>query len=115
MSSMRFKMRSARTRSTRITEWRSVNALKAIKELFKFGRYRPAKAGKFSVGEPAENTGGSADEDAAKADGKSTRGGATGGKRGDIYALFTEEGGQPADLVESPIEPERSWISVEDG
>jgi hypothetical protein len=89
--------------------------LKAIKELFKFGRYRPAKAGKFSVGEPAENTGGSADEDAAKADGKSTRGGATGGKRGDIYALFTEEGGQPADLVESPIEPERSWISVEDG
>ena len=40
--------------------------LKAIKELFKFGRYRPAKAGKFSVGEPAENTGGTADEDAAK-------------------------------------------------
>jgi hypothetical protein len=89
--------------------------LKSIKELFKFGRYRPAKAGKFSVGDPAENTGGTADEDGTNTDGKSTRGGATGGRRGDIYALFTEEGGRPADLVESPIEPERSWISVEDG
>jgi len=89
--------------------------LKAIKELFKFGRYRPAKTGKFSISEPTENTGGTTDEDGTKADGKSTRGGATGGKRGDIYALFTQEGGQPADLVDSPIEPERSWISVEDG
>src|SRR5262245_4984411 len=91
--------------------------LKAIKELFKFGRYRPTKAGKFSVGEQAENSGGGAEEDDSKTDQKASRGGGggSGGRRGDIYALFTEEGGQPADLIDSPIEPERSWVSVEDG
>lgn len=89
--------------------------LKAIKELFKFGRYRPAKSGKFSVGEASDNSGGAGDEDTSKGEGKSGRSGGGGGRRGDIYALFTEEGGEPADLVDSPIEPERSWISVEDG
>jgi hypothetical protein len=88
--------------------------LKAIKELFKFGRYRPSKAGTFTVGEPTENTGGAGDADGVK-DGKSSGGsGPSSGKRGDIYALFTEEGGQPADFVPNPIEPEPRWITVED-
>jgi hypothetical protein len=89
--------------------------LKAIKELFRFGRYRPAKTGKFSVGEITDNSGGTNEEDSGKREGKSGRGGGTGGKRGDIYALFTEEGGQPADLVDGPVEPLVSWISAEDG
>ena len=89
--------------------------LRAIKELFRFGRYRPAKTGKFSVGEVTDNSGGTSDEDSTKREGKSGRGGGAGGKRGDIYALFTEEGGQPADLVDSPIEPLVSWITAEDG
>ena len=89
--------------------------LKTIKELFKFGRYRPTKSGKFSVGEKTENSGGgTADADNSGRDGKSG-GGGSGGRRGDIYALFTEEGGQPADLVDGPIEPVVSWISAEDG
>ena len=29
--------------------------------------------------------------------------------------MFTEEGGQPADLINSPIEPQVSWITAEDG
>ena len=40
----------------------------------------------------------------------------SGGRQGDIYALFTEESGQPADLVNnSPVEPQVSWISAEEG
>jgi hypothetical protein len=90
--------------------------LKSIKELFKFGRYRPAKAGKFSIAESTENSGGGSAEDEAKREGSSSRGsGGTGGRRGDIYALFTEESGQPADLINNPIEPQVSWITAEDG
>jgi len=33
--------------------------LKTIKELFRFGRYRPTKSGKFTVGDSSENSGGS--------------------------------------------------------
>jgi hypothetical protein len=89
--------------------------LKAIKELFKFGRYRPAKSGKFTIGEITENSGGTSEDEGGKREGKSNRAGGGGGSRGDIYALFTEEGGEPAELVNGPIEPLVSWISVEDG
>jgi hypothetical protein len=89
--------------------------LKAIKDLFRFGRYRPAKAGNFSVGEVTENSGGAGEGASGKRDGGNGRGGSTGGRRGDIYALFTEEGGEPADLVNGPIEPMVSWITAEDG
>jgi hypothetical protein len=89
--------------------------LKAIKELFRFGRYRPAKTGSFTIGDLADNSGGGAEENTSKHQGKSSRTGGTGGRGGDIYALFTEEGGQPADLINSPIEPHVSWITAEDG
>jgi hypothetical protein len=89
--------------------------LKAVAELFKFGRYRPAPAGKYSVGEATENSGGTSEEGSVKHGGKVGQQGGSGGRRGDIYSLFTEEGGQPADLINNPVEPERSWISVEDG
>lgn len=90
--------------------------LKAIKELFKFGRYRPAKAGKFTVGEVTDNSGGKIEEESGtKRDSKSGSGGKITSRRGDIYALFTEEGGQSADLIDSPIEPIVSWITAEDG
>jgi hypothetical protein len=89
--------------------------LKTIKDLFKFGRYRPTKTGKFSVGEITDNTGGEIDEGLGKRAGKAGRTGGTGGRLGDIYALFTEEGGQPAELVDGPVEPLVSWITCEDG
>jgi hypothetical protein len=89
--------------------------LKTIRELFRFGRYRPTKTGKFSIGEITDNSGGSSDEEGLTRDSTSGRTRGTGGRRGDIYALFTEEGGQPADLVDGPIEPVVSWISAEDG
>ena len=88
--------------------------LKAIKELFRFGRYRPTKSGKFSVGDSSENSGGTTDNEGGGREGAGRTGG-NGGRRGDIYALFTEESGQPADLVDGPIEPVVSWITAEDG
>jgi hypothetical protein len=89
--------------------------LKAIRELFRFGRYRPAKHGKFSVGEVTDNSEGGGDQDSGKRNRQSDQVGRTGGRRSDIYALFTEDSGQPADLIDNPVEPQVSWITVEDG
>jgi hypothetical protein len=88
--------------------------LKAVRELFRFGRYRPSKDGKYTVLPPSPNTGGELGQ--AGPTGRSTStGGGGGGKQGDIYSLFTEETGDPADLINIPNEPEVVWISVEDG
>ena len=42
-------------------------------------------------------------------------GGNKGGKAGDIYALFAEGGGTPADPVSSMTEPEVNWVSEKEG
>ena len=88
--------------------------LKAVRELFRFGRYKPSKDGKFNVLPPGGNTGGVTDQTGAT-QGSTSVGGGHGGKQGDIYSLFAEEVGDPADLVDIPNEPEIQWITIDDG
>ena len=91
--------------------------LKSVRELFRFGRYRPKSGGAFKA-VPGENTGGSssdaADDEKVKKE-ASAPSGTRGGARGDIYSLFAEEAGEPADLVDLPTEPQTKWITSEDG
>jgi hypothetical protein len=87
--------------------------LKAVRELFKFGRYRPKAGGAYRTN-PAENTGGATSEGSERAAGSGGGGGAKSRRNGDIYALFAEESGDPADLLNSAAEPEVSWIVAED-
>jgi len=89
--------------------------LKTIKELFRFGRFRPSKSGKYKLGEPTPNSGGDRGRaDRSEATGTAD-GGGRGGSQGDIYSLFAEQVGEPAEAVSGPIEPEIVWISEENG
>jgi hypothetical protein len=87
--------------------------LKTIRELFRFGRYKLAMDGKFKVVKPGFNAGGSPDSRESSPSGTAA-GGGRGGKTGDIYSLFAEETGDPANLVNVPNEPEVQWVSLED-
>jgi hypothetical protein len=89
--------------------------LKSIRELFKFGRYRPSTSGKYTAGDPSENSGGNSSKSPTARREGSSDGGTAGGTRGDIYSLFAEEGGSPADFVPIPVEPEVTWISASKG
>ncbi len=86
-----------------------------MKDLFRFGRYRPKLGGAYKA-TASENTGGSGSdsEDKVKKE-ASAPSGARGGSRGDIYALFVDEDGAPSDLDQMPLEPQARWIVVEDG
>lgn len=88
--------------------------LKTIKELFKFGRYRPNPKGEFRIENPSENTGGQSGKRGSSKSGNASSGG-LGGLRGDIYSLFTAEHGDPAEYVPFSVEPEVAWVSVADG
>lgn len=83
--------------------------LKTVSELFRFGRYRPKAGGKFTVS-PSENTGGGAAEGEGNSAEGVSRSGSKGGKRGDLYALFAENSGEPANFVDLPVEPEVKWV-----
>jgi hypothetical protein len=90
--------------------------LKAVRELFRFGRYKPSKDGKYTVLPPSPNTGGEPDQAGPSGGATSTGGGGGGGgKQGDIYSLFAETVGDPAVLINIPNEPEVVWISMDDG
>jgi hypothetical protein len=89
--------------------------LKSIKELFRFGRYRPSNSGKYTAGEPAENTGGNSGESQKSRRDGSSSAGTRGGTKGDIYSLFAEELGPPADFIPLPIEPDVTWITTANG
>ncbi|MFZ6005453.1 MAG: ATP-binding protein [Actinomycetota bacterium] len=89
--------------------------LKQIRHLFRFSRYRPSPTGDKAIldgGSP----GGRSDSDPAGSDkdGRSS-GGSSGGRAGDIYALFLADEGQPGEEVFSNNEPDVAWISVEEG
>jgi len=87
--------------------------LKTIQELFKFGRYRVRPGGVFQA-TPGENTGGAAaSADRAKRDASSPTG-KRGGSRGDIYSLFVDEVGDPADLVDLPTDPITKWVTEDE-
>jgi hypothetical protein len=89
--------------------------LKTISDLFRFGRYRP-KPGGIHRAVSSENTGGTdsdveerARKEASKSSDKRSQ------RRGDIYALFTDEQGVEADFINAPSSPDAVWVSVEDG
>lgn len=87
--------------------------LKSVSELFRFGRYKPSKDGKYNVLPPSSNTGGASAAGGSTGQSASTGGGG-GGKQGDLYSLFAEEIGDPADFVNISNEPEVVWQSTED-
>ncbi len=88
--------------------------LNTIRELFRFGRYRPYKDGIYKMTDSSDNTGGEPAKLGSKQAG-SSGGGGVGGAKGDIYSLFSDEVGEPADKLDSLSPPEVSWISVENG
>ena len=87
--------------------------LKTIQELFRFGRYRIRPGGIYQA-KPSENTGGSAGSDDKAKQEASSPSGRKGGSRGDIYSLFVDEGGAPADPVDLPIDPVTKWVTEEE-
>ncbi len=89
--------------------------LKSIKELFRFGRFRPSKSGSFKVGEATPSAGGELGQAPRSTPTSSGNGGGSGGSRGDIYSLFAEEVGNPAEQISGLVEPEVKWVSLEAG
>lgn len=88
--------------------------LKSVRELFRFARYRPKSGGAFNA-LPSENAGGSANENEKVKKEASSPSGSRGGSRGDIYSLFAEEVGDPAEVVDLPNEPQARWLVLADG
>jgi hypothetical protein len=88
--------------------------LKAIRDLMRVSRYRPARTGELTV--TATTTGGNPRE--RDDDVPQTRGGTSGtpgGRAGGIYALFVDDEGVPGEEVLADTDPEVQWISVQDG
>lgn len=89
--------------------------LKSVRELFRFGRYRPKAGGAFKT-VPSEGAGGGAsDSDEKVKKEASSPSGQRGGSRGDVYSLFAEEAGDPAEPVDLPNEPLAKWLVLSDG
>ena len=89
--------------------------LDTIRDLFRFGRYRPKPSGIHRIPEDHDNAGGIAGPDTPREKEGASGGGGHGGRKGDVYALFTDEGGVPADRVDRALEPEVIWQTAEDG
>lgn len=87
--------------------------LKTIQELFRFGRYKPRPGGLNSA-LPGASAGGTDGEAIDRPKKESSSSGTRGGRRGDIYSLFAEEGGVDADAVNFPVEPETTWVTLAD-
>jgi Histidine kinase-, DNA gyrase B-, and HSP90-like ATPase len=89
--------------------------LRQIRELFRFSRYRPTPNGDKLVGDDVLVGGRPRSPDEReKRDGGGHSGG-SGGRAGNIYALFLTDDGTPAEEFHPDLEPEINWISVEDG
>jgi hypothetical protein len=93
--------------------------LKAILDLYRVSRYRPASDGHVRI-----------DLDQLSRCGRSVRGEGRrvttdmpvvreqknpGGKDGNIYSLFERKGGSPGEKIQPDIFPKVSWVSVQDG
>jgi hypothetical protein len=93
--------------------------LKAILDLYKVSRYRPATDGPLRIdtdhstrgGRPARTNTTRLPTDAPVVREQTT----SGGKDGNIYALFERKGGAPGEKVEPDVFPKVSWVSVADG
>ena len=93
--------------------------LKAIIDLYKVSRYRIAQLGSYtmdmnqmarggkaaSLTVPRQTTGTSGASDKAT----------SGGKDGNLYALFERKNGTPAEKIQPDIFPQVAWVSVQDG
>jgi len=88
--------------------------LKQIKDLLRFSRFKPSKDGAFTVDPLSGQLGGSTAGGGVPIEGI-REAGKKGGRAGDIYALFAEQGPISADLLDTIMEPEVRWVSAEKG
>jgi len=87
--------------------------LNSIRELFRFSRYRHTPQGNKLV--DGETPGGTPRTAGGERTGKGGSAGGSGGRAGNIYALFLSDDGQPGEALSSDVQPEVTWVSVEDG
>jgi hypothetical protein len=88
--------------------------LKQIRDLFRISRYRRTRTGSLSV---AENTVGSdpGEKDTPESRKDARKRGGTGGRAGDIYALFAVDEGDPGEEIFAEVDPDVKWVTVDDG
>ncbi len=89
--------------------------LKQIRELLKFSRFRPKKDGSVRIVPDDAAIGGETRKTDQQRKGHGGGSGGGGGRAGDIYALFAEQRGDPAEPVIGEAEPKVKWLVVEDG
>ena len=89
--------------------------LRQIRELLRLSRYRPAPKGNVRVDGDVVSGGRTQRGDEDRDRNGSARGGGSGGRAGNIYALFLTDDGTPADEVRSDPEPEVKWVSIKNG
>ncbi|MGH7412264.1 MAG: hypothetical protein ACREJ6_14560, partial [Candidatus Methylomirabilis sp.] len=90
--------------------------LKQIMDLFKVSRYRPSPISKVAIEESGEGLGGVPRQSEGATGSGARKSGGSGGRAGDIYALFQAPVGNPGAEVRSPVpDPKVRWVSVADG
>lgn len=89
--------------------------LKQIRDLFRFSRYRPSPSGDKTIVEGGSPGGRAQDKSSAGEKDARSSGGPSGGRAGNIYALFLADEGQLGEEVFTNNEPEVAWITVEEG
>jgi hypothetical protein len=88
--------------------------LKQIQDLLRFEQYVPKPAGKQNIQPEDPIPGGESDIlGSSKVD--DAPAGKKGGRSGEVYAMFTENGSVAAEAVRTITEPETRWVSQEDG
>jgi hypothetical protein len=86
--------------------------LRQIRELFRLSRYRATKSGDLAIDPDSFVTGGKPRESEQKKHEGGARGGGSGGRAGDVYALFLMAGGTPGEQVRSDPDPDVRWVTV---
>jgi hypothetical protein len=91
--------------------------LRQIMDLFRISRYRPVAAGTVAIDDQAPGLGGAPrSRESEVRGGGDGRAGRSGGRAGDIYALFQAPTGTPGAEVRAAVpDPTVKWVSVEDG
>ena len=88
--------------------------LKGIMSLFKISRYRAMVGGVRSIDDETMTHGGRVRDKARSATGKKSHPGGTGGRAGNIYAVFEKKDGAPGEKIKPDPFPVVKWVSVED-
>jgi len=90
--------------------------LRQIRDLFRLSRYRPAKSGDLSIDESSMMPGGKPRvTEGDKTAGSGRSGSGSGGRAGDIYALFLTASGTPGEEVRSGPDPQVKWVTLAEG